>query len=141
MANTKVSAAGAIAMANALAALFNAGSGPATIKLYTGTQPADPDAGIGGGTLLGTLVMSDPAYGAATDGNPGGVIVADVIAADLVADATGTLTWFRKADSDGNGILDGDAGETAEDLVANTASVVAGSTLSVSDDTVTVPQS
>jgi hypothetical protein len=140
MAITRISAAAAIAGCNAIVDLIDAGASAGTIKIYTGSQPADPDAGIGGATLLGTLTFSDPAFGNAVDGAPGGVATADVIAADLVADATGTATWFRVADSNGVAIIDGDAGTTTQSMILNTDAVVAGATLSISAYTFTVPQ-
>jgi hypothetical protein len=41
----------------------------ATLRGYTGTQPADPDA-TETGTLLFTLTMIDPAFGVAADDAP-----------------------------------------------------------------------
>ena len=80
---------------------LNLGSGAATIKLYTGTKPAGPDTAITSQTLLGTLTCSDPAGTVATR-----TLTFDTITADSSADATGTATWARLADSAGVAVID-----------------------------------
>jgi len=81
---------------------IDAGSGPGTIKIYSGSQPATP-ATAASGTLLATIVLGDPAFAAPANGVATGADPAAVNAA-----ATGTASWCRVADSDGNAVLDGD---------------------------------
>src|SRR5690606_35525721 len=100
--------------------------GAATIKIYTASQPTNPDVAVSAQTLLATLTCSDPAFGSAADDSPGGKATADTITADSSADATGTAAWFRAATSAGTAVIDGSAGTSSADLVLNTVSIVAG---------------
>ena len=101
---------------------LNAGSGPATVKLYTGTRPDKPNtAPSGGNVLLGTLTCSDPA------GSVGSRSLAfGAITQDSSSDATGTASWARFSDSDGNGVIDVDVTTVGGGgfLQMNTTSIV-----------------
>ena len=102
---------------------LNLGSGPATIKLYTGTKPADPDTAITSQVLLGTLTCSDPAGTVA-----GRTLTFGTVTADSSADATGTATWARLADSAGVAVIDIDITTTGGGGFGqmNTTSIVIG---------------
>lgn len=81
---------------------------------------------------VATLTFSDPAFPAAS----GGSVSANAIADD--ANATGgTVTWFRVADGAGVAVMDGDVGTTGSDLNLNSTSIAAGSTVSVTEFTIT----
>lgn len=78
---------------------IDAGSGPGKLRIYNGTRPAT------GGTvttLLGELICSDPC---GTVSN--GVLTFSPVTSDISADNSGTATWFRIVDSDGNFVMDG----------------------------------
>lgn len=122
----KDSRANAIAT-NVLADL-DAGSGPATIQIYTGTQPATPDTAITGQTLLGTLTCSDPSGSVS-----GRTLTFSAITNDPSADATGTAAWARVADSTGTAVIDLTVSATGGggDIQFNTTSMVAGVPISV----------
>lgn len=102
---------------------LNLGSGAATIKLYTGTKPADPDTAITSQTLLGTLTCSDPAGTVS-----GRTLTFGTITMDSAADATGTATWARLADSAGVAVIDIDITTTGGGGFGqmNTTSIVIG---------------
>lgn len=134
---TTLSTAARNAMADALVDLADAGSGAATVKIYTGTQPAGPSTAVSTQTLLGTLTCSDPAFGSAA----GGTATAGAITGDTSADATGTATWFRVQDSNGLAIWDGSVGTSAADMILDSVSIIAGGTINVSSWTVTMPAS
>lgn len=136
--NTTISNVAAIAACNAVVDLLD-GAG-STIKIYTASQPANPDVAIGAQTLLGTLTFSTPAYGAAADANPGGRATANAITSDASADATGTAAWMRKATSAAVAHIDGAVGTSGSDLNLNTVSIVAGAEIAISSDTVTMPE-
>ena len=143
----RISNAGAIAACNALVDLLDTGTGSpnlGTIKIYTGAQPADPDTAPSG-TLLGTLTLANPAFGAAADATPGAVATANSIASDTSADATGTAGWFRAADSDGSAFIDGnvtlDTASPLGGLRLDDVAIVSGGTIAVSSWTVTMPES
>lgn len=98
------------AMISALQALFDAGSTGATIKFYTGSMPTGTlpqtgaETGITSQVLLGTCTLPKPA-GTQT---PSGSLTAGTIVGDSAADATGTATWARIADSTGTTVVDVD---------------------------------
>ena len=134
--NTRVSAAGVNAACDAIVDLIDAGASNGTLKIYTATQPANPDTAISDQTLLATLTLDDPAFGAAADG----VATAGSITSDTSADATGTAAWFRVADSDGTAIIDGSVGTSGADLNMDSVDFTAGSNISISSWTFTVPK-
>lgn len=116
-----------------LTALIDAGTGAGLLRIYDGTRPADPDTAVSGQTLLAELTFSDPSAAAAS----GGVWTASSITQDSSANATGTASWFRVVDSDGNGVIDGDVGTSSSDLNLNSVSIVAGGAVSVSSFVIT----
>ena len=139
MANTTISNAAALDACDAIVDLLDAGAGAAVLKIYDGTQPANPDVAVGGQTLLAELTCSDPAFGNAADGNPGAVATANSITQDSSANAGGTAAWFRAEDSNGNGVIDGDvtASGGGGDLELDSVSISTGVTVSVSSWTFT----
>lgn len=102
---------------------LNLGSGAGTIKLYTGTKPADPDTAITSQTLLGTLTLSDPAGTVS-----GRTLTFGTVTMDSAADATGTATWARLADSSAVAVIDIDITTTGGGGFGqmNTTSIVIG---------------
>lgn len=115
---------------------IDAGAGPGTIKIYTGSQPASSnDAATG--TLLGTLTFSDPCGTVAA----GGPLTASAITQDSSADAGGTAGWARIADSAGNTVMDINVSATggAGALQLNTTTIVAGGPIQVTSFVVSVP--
>jgi hypothetical protein len=76
------------------------GSSDATADLviYSGTAPINVDTSLSGNTVLASLLMSNPAFGSASDTNPGASVTASAISDDTAADATGTATFFRILD-------------------------------------------
>lgn len=87
------------------AADLGSGTAAGRLKFYSGTAPADADAALSGNTLLSTLVLSNPAFAAAVDTNPGASKTANAISDDTAAAATGTATFARVMDRDGNCVL------------------------------------
>jgi len=144
-ANTRISNEAALLACDAVVDRLDEGSGAAIIQGRTGTQPADPDTAATG-TVLFTLVCSDPAFGSATDANPGGRATASAITDDSSADATGTLGYCRASSSNDGATplddhIDGEAGTSGSDFNFNTLSIVAGATVSLTSWTVTMPES
>ena len=112
---------------------LDAGSGAGTIKIYSGTRPATANAAITG-TLLATVTLADPAFGASSSG------VATLSDPDSVtAVATGTATHFRAADSTGATVCDGDVTATGGggDLTLATTSIVTSAAVDVTGGTFT----
>lgn len=123
------------AMASALCDLLDAGAGAATIKIYSGTRPADPNTAITG-TLLATVTTADPAFGAPATGVK---TLTDPAAVSAVA--TGTATHFRAADSTGAAVMDGRVTATGGggDLTLTTTSLSTGLQVDITGGTVTMP--
>jgi hypothetical protein len=86
-------------MTDAIVDSLDAGAGPGTIQIRSGTRPADP-ATTATGTLLATVTCADPAFGSASSG---AATISDPAAVTAVA--TGTATWFRALDSNGGRVL------------------------------------
>lgn len=129
----KIAIATKNAMLDVVNTRINAGAGPGTIKLYSGTQPATADTALSGNTLLATLSLTDPAFDAAT----GGTIALDADP-DLSATAvgTGTATFARAADSDGNTVFDGSVNTTAADFTIASTAITTGQTVTVTTGTI-----
>lgn len=129
------------AMANAFTTALDAGSA-GIITIYTGTIPTDADTAIGAQTLLATLTFSATSFGAATDGNPGGLITANAITSDASADATGTAAWARiLTQGAGTTICDVSVGTATSTIVFNTVAFTAGSAIAITAFTFTHPES
>ena len=139
--NPNISAESALLALDAIVDSLDEGSTAATIRGRSGAQPADPDA-TETGTLLFTLTMTDPAFGAAADNAPGALATAAAITDDSSADATGTLGYCR-CGATGTGAddhIDGEAGASGADFNFNTVSIVSGATVSMTSFTVSLPQ-
>jgi len=142
MANSfRISNAAAKALADTFDDQVNIGSTASVIDIRSGAQPADPDTAATG-TLLATLTFSDPAFGAASDGNPGGLLTASAITDDSSADATNTAGHFRiRATGTGaDDVADGSVGTSGADLNFNTVAITSGSTVSITSLTVTMAE-
>lgn len=125
------------AAADAVVDLVDAGSGPGYVEIRTGTQPASPQIAATG-TLLVTLTLSDPAYGAAATG----VCTLDVTPEpSAVAVATNTAGWARLYDSAGTAVLDGECGTSGKFVNLSTLSIVSGATVSITSGSYTQPAS
>jgi hypothetical protein len=71
-----------------------------SLRLYSGTPPADANAALSGNTLLATLPMAATAFGAAV----AGVATANALTA-AVAPATGRPTFARVFEADGTTVV------------------------------------
>lgn len=133
--STDVRNAGCDAMVDRL----DAGSGPATIQIRAGSQPANP-AATATGTLLATVTCNDPAFGSASVG-----VAALSISPELsaVAVADGTAGWCRFLDSDGNAKWDGAVTATGGggQITLATTTVTTGLVVEVTGTSFTVPAS
>lgn len=122
------------ASVNAVVGLVDAGAGAGTLKIYTGSQPSDA-AATATGTLLATVVLSDPSFTTA----PGGSATANMAdPASVNATASGTAGWFRVADSNGVTVFDGSISDTAGtgDLKLSSVTLSSGGAVDI-----TVPSS
>jgi hypothetical protein len=140
MAATKIATSVAQAACDAIVDSADAGAGAGYVEIRTGAPPATV-ATAASGTLLGTLTLGDPAFGAATNASPA-VATANAITGDASADATGTAGWFRVFDSTGAAKWQGDISTVAAatgDMRLDSTSIVAGGTISISSWTASMP--
>jgi hypothetical protein len=123
-------------MCNAAVDAIDAGPAAGVLEIRTGTQPASAqDAATG--TLLATVTLPDPAYGAAATGaaalnDPGSVAGA----------AAGTAGWCRMRSSDDVHRIDGSVTATGGggDLELSTTTISVGVTVDITGGgTFTVP--
>lgn len=122
---------------NAITPSLNGGS----LRIYSGTAPANADAALSGNTLLAQATLGSPAFGAAASG----VATANAITADSSADATGVPTFFRLLASNGTTVVyQGTAGASGQELNLSNLSggqIVAGGSVSITSLTITQPAS
>lgn len=112
---------------------IDSGAAAALLRIYDGTRPTNADTAVGAQVLLAELTFSDPSAAAAS----GGVLTASAITDDSSANATGTASWFRVVDSDGNAGYDGNVGTAGSDLNLNSVAITAGGTVSVTSWVIT----
>ncbi len=121
----------------------DAGAGAGVLTIYDGTIPTNVDTALSSNTVLAVLPMSDPAFGAAVDSAPNATATANAITTDFSADASGTASFFRIADSDGNAKIQGSctaSGGGGDMIISPSLSLVLGADITVSSLTVTVPE-
>lgn len=123
--------------ADAVVDLIDAGAGAGTVKIYTGSQPADGDTEAAG-SLLATVSFADPAFGAASSG-----VATATDPAGVTATGTGTAGCFVVEDSDGNNVFNGTVTATGGggDLELATTSISSGVTIDITSFTYTQPGS
>lgn len=115
--------------------LVDAGTGPGTLNIYSGAQPATGDAAATG-TLLATVTLTDPSFAAAANGTAAAGDPAPVTAA-----AAGTAGWFRVQDSAGANVYDGSVTATGGggDLTLGTTAISVGLTIDITSMSLTLP--
>ena len=136
MANFRAAAATRNAMVNAIRDALDAGAGPGTIKIYSGTQPANGDAALSGNTLLATIPLADPSLPGASSGS---AALNGVPIEDASADATGTATFARVQDSNSVNIFDCDVGTSGASINLNSVDIVIGGPVRITGGTISVP--
>ena len=139
MANIRPALALRNALADTINTLLNAGSGPATIEIYSGTIPTNADTAIGAQVLLAVLTCTDPAAPSAS----ASVLTFSTITGDSSANATGTATWARVKDSTGATVFDCTVSATGGGgvMTLNTTAIVSGSPVSITSGVLSAPSS
>lgn len=115
---------------------LDAGGVAGNIKIYDGTQPANPGVPVTTQNVLGEHALSFPS-GVASNG----VLTFNVIAEDQFANATGTATWARFYDSTGVSVADASITQVGGggDLQMNTVNIVANGPIRFSSLVWTMP--
>jgi len=91
----------------AIADLADAGGSAATLSIYDGTQPANPDTAITDQVLLAAVPCPFP-FGSASNS----VMTANSFAQYMTVEGEGTATWARLVNSSGSVIGDFTVGLT-----------------------------
>lgn len=135
---TKITDAAQNAAVDAVVDLVDAGAGAGTLRIYTGSQPADADTAPTG-TLLVTITLdATAAFGAAA----AGVATLDVSPAlSGVAVAAGTAGYFLIEDSNALNIMTGSITATGGggDLELDNTSIAVSQTVNLTALTVSIP--
>lgn len=97
---------------------------------------------VRGNALLAELDCSNPAFGAATDANPGGKATAAAITDDTSADASGPASWFRAVSRNVVSVIDGSAGPAGSgaNMILDNRDIVATQTVKITLWEVTMPE-
>lgn len=132
--NSQISDVAANAALDALTALLNGGF----MRIYSGPQPDNANGGTtGANTLLASCALSNPAFQAAVSG----VAVANAIDPDPNAANTGTAEWYRLVRSNGTTVVaDGSIGTSGANINLNTTSITAGTTVTITGFSMTLPE-
>lgn len=135
MANVRFPVAECNAGLDAMLDRVDLGSGAATLSFYTSPLPL-PDAAISTQTLLGTVTMSDPAWGAAS----GRVKSANAIT-EANAVATGIPAFARMRDSAGNTRADFTCGvaDSGAACILAAETMIAGLPIEIISLSITMP--
>jgi hypothetical protein len=126
-------------MTDAAVDLIDGGSAAGTLKIYTGSQPTNPDTSASG-TLLATFTLDATAFGDASNG------VATLASTPLstTGAADGTAGWFR-VETGGTGgagaVFDGTVTVTSGGgtIELNTTTISNGVTVEITSGTFTMP--
>ena len=130
---------------NAITALLNVSNvHDGVIKIFTGSPPNSCEDADTGTLLSAGMTLNATAFAAATTTtNPyGATASANSIASDTNAAGTGTAGYFRAYSYNGTTyvcVIQGDCGTSAADMILNTTSIVAASTVSATSWVVNLP--
>lgn len=123
------------AIVDAVTAKLNAGSGPGTVTIYTGSQPSSAND-TATGTQLAQFTLPDPAFPSASSGSADANSISDT-----TGDADGEAGWFRARDSDGNTVIDGGAGAdgSGAPMILDNVNIAEDQGVSIESWTITMP--
>lgn len=119
------------AILDAIDALINTGAGTAQIKIRAGSVGAP-------GTVLATVNLGNPAFGAASSG---AMTMSGLPVSDTSADATGTAGMFEITDRDGVVVVSGSVTATGGggDMTMPSVSITATEPVNVNTFTYNAP--
>lgn len=125
------------AMCAAAVGRMDAGAGPGTIQIRTGTRPVDPNAAASG-TLLATFTCNDPAFGTPS---AGAAAISNSPQLTTTGVAAGDAGHFRALDSTGAVVMVGSVSDTggSGDLKLNTITVSVGVSVAMDSGSITQP--
>lgn len=108
-------------MAQTLINKIDAGGAAGSLKIYDGLKPSSPDVPVTSQNVLSEHTLSYPCGTAAN-----GILTFGPISEDSFANATGTASWARIYDSNGNAVADASITQVGGggDLQMNTVNIV-----------------
>lgn len=118
---------------NRLDQITSAVGGSGSLRIYSGTAPANVGAALSGNTLLAELALNSTFAPAAS----GGTLSLNQITQDTSANATGEASFFRLLTSGGTAIVQGTVGTSGADLNLNSVSISSGAAVSVTAFSIT----
>lgn len=140
---TEISYQAAAAACDAVVDLVDShGTAAGFVEIRTGAIPANVEAAATG-TLLATITLQDPAFGAASDQNPNARATLNGAPSDASADAAGTAGYFRVYIGGGTtGVIQGTAGLAGDtpDMTLNDKTFEVGGTVTITSYTITMPE-
>lgn len=111
------------------------------IRIYGGTPPANADAALSSNPVLAELICAATCFSGFSDTGTAARATFGAIASDSSADNTGTGTFWRLLDSTVTTVkMQGSTDVSGSDLVLNTTSITAGSTVSITSGTIDLPK-
>lgn len=136
----KIPDATATTASDAVVDLLDAAATAGTLVLYDGAEPATANDALAGNNTLVTFTLDDPAFGDATPTANGGRATANPIASQT-ASASGTASFFRLSDGNGNVVMQGEVTEVGNggDIELSSTNLVAGIDVTITSFTVTMP--
>lgn len=120
---------------NNIKSAIDGGSGAGYIQIRSGTRPANV-SGTATGTLLVTLTLNKPSYGAPSAGTAS-ISLSPAVAGTAVAN--GTATWARVFDSAGVAVMDCSVGTTGADFLLSSTNILTGATITLTAGSITMP--
>jgi hypothetical protein len=132
---TRISTAAQNASANAIAALVDADAGAGTLKIYSGSTPANGNTDPAG-TLLATVAFAVTAFGAASSG-----VISATDPAAVTGVAAGTAGCYIVEDASGDNVFVGDVTATGGggSLELATTTISVGLSVDITSFTYTQP--
>lgn len=116
------------AIGDAIVDAVDVGGANATLLLYTGTQPVNPDVAITSQLLVATFALQKPAFSAfiVSVSHDKKAIYSSTLSGTPLTTAAirgGIVTWFRILDGNGTAAIDGSVGTADADLILDLVTV------------------
>jgi len=136
-----ISNAAAISLCDSLSALIDSGAPASSLIIYSGTVPVDCDSPLSANLTLVTITLESPAaFAGATDATGSAIALAVGTPLSGTIALSGTATFFRVVDGQGNFVMQGSVGTSGEDLNLDTVSLIQNATLLISALSLSVPE-
>lgn len=131
----RISDAARDAMADAFATLAATGAGTAVLRIYTGSAPGSIGSAPAGTLLVEFTLVTPPLVDGGT-----GIVEIDGVPITEAGAASGTATYARLVNENGDAIADTeDVGTSGNEVVMSSTAVVAGNNFDLLSAVFTMP--